>query len=262
VRKGQIAEVALGLGALAGLAGALLFWRAKQRGTRFPRLFGLPVEAPTIPSGSSAMARDYTPQVWEPLLRALILKDYPRIDPRVAMKWLVMESGGSPCSFGRAFDLGPDGSPREIGLGQIYNPDDFKALGLETFGITPASFRAYCVPNTQLLFRALTSKEMEDQARFTLLAKIAQSMDVADRAIAKHGLHWAKPDYWKLVKSVHALPSILSQGLPAVVQKLGRPPSNWIEFRQVLGTIPRFLSWSRALNNAEKLSQAVVELSV
>lgn len=257
MRKGQIVGVALGAGVLAGVAGAVLIWRARQRalGTGgVPKLFGLPLEVPPRP------IQEYTPSVWEPLVRALIAKDFPRIDPRIALKWLAMESGGNPCSFGRPGDQGPDGEPREIGLGQIYNPDDFQALGLSAFGLLPGSFRAYCVANTQLRSRSLTGKEMEDQVRFTLLAKIAQGMDTADRIVAKYHLPWAKLDYWKLVKVTHALPAILNQGLPAVVKKLGRAPKNWAEFRQVLG-MEQSPGWVKGLNNAEKLSQAVVELS-
>src|ERR1700741_1478013 len=106
------------------------------------------------------------------------------------MKWLAMESDGAPCAFGKPGAKGPDGQPLEIGLGQIYNPDDFKLLGLTARGITPATFRAYCAPNSQQRTRKLTGKEMEDQVRYTLLAKIDQSMGVADGAVAKHGLAW------------------------------------------------------------------------
>jgi hypothetical protein len=206
------------------------------------------------------------------------MRDFGRIPLAVAMQWLSMESDGAPCAFGKAGKVGPDGQPLEIGLGQIYNPDDFQHLGLTARGITPATFRAYCAPGSQRRTRRLTPREMEDQVRHTLLAKIEDSRGIADRAIEQHHLHWRQADYWKLVKSVHAWPPIINKGLPSVVKKLGRAPASWAEFRQELGMdemvrdedrrsktygqlIPKFPAWHHSLNNAEKLASVVPRLS-
>ena len=290
--------IVVGVGAAAG-AVVLLVRVKKTAGVGSPR------EAPTIrpplpvpppappvvrpapppePGGSlygagGSIDPDHPPISWLALVTALILKEYPRIDPRIAMKWLAMESDGAPCAYGKPGDIF-DGQPREIGLGQIYNPDDFKSLGLTARGITPSTFRAYCAPNTQHRTRALTSQEMEDLVRYTLLALIDHSMDVADRAVVKHGLsHWSRADYWKLVKASHAWPPILNTGLPTVVKKLGRAPRDWAEFRQILGMdemvkdesprsktygqmIPKHPTWHQGLNNAEKLASAVADVGV
>jgi hypothetical protein len=193
------------------------------------------------------------------------------------MKWFMMESDGAPCAFGTPGAKGPDGQPLEIGLGQIYNPDDFKLLGLTARGVAPAAFRAYCAPGSQHRTRLLTAKEMEDQVRYTVLAKIDYSMGVADHQIAKYDLRWPIADYWALVKAVHGWPPILNTGLPGVVKKLGRPPKSWSEFRQALGMdvmvkdenvgsktygqmIPKYPQWHRGLNNAEKLASAVADV--
>ncbi len=309
MRGDRIFGVALGVGAIAGATAVLV--HLLRRPTSIPP--GSPRERPPSPSpsasaweswGASAAAAaataaappsllpgafpgslygaggssdpDYPLAIWLPIVSSLISTDYKRVDPRIAMKWMAMESDGAPCAFGRKSQLGPDGQPREIGLGQIYNPDDFKTLGLTALGITPAMFRAYCAPNSQRRTRTLSAKEMEDLVRYTLLAKIDQSMGVADRAVATYGLAWATADYWALVKSTHGWPQILSKGLPGVVKKLGRAPTSWAEFRQELGMdalvkdgdsrsktygqmVPKFPLWRRSLDNAEKLARAVAD---
>jgi hypothetical protein len=45
--------------------------------------------------------------------------------------------------------------------------------------------------------------------------------------------------------------------MPAVVKKLGRAPSSWAEFRQVLG-MESYPQWVRALNACEVCGNAVV----
>lgn len=228
-----------------------------QQASSPPSAVPMPVVTPrgSIYGSGGSIDPEYPPEVWIPVVNALVATEYPRIDPRIAMQWLVMESDGAPCAFGVRTQLGPDGQPRELGLGQIFNPDDFKTLGLAARGITPSSFRAYCAPNTQHRTRALTAQEMDDQVRYTLLALIDRCMQTADRTIAKHDLKWSGVDYWKIVKAQHALPVILSQGLPAVVKKLGRAPASWAEFRQALG-MENNARWRKSLDNAEKLASA------
>ena len=195
---------------------------------------------------------EYPPEIWRPLVERLISADYPRIAVPVAMQWLTMESDGAPCAFGRASELGPDGFPREIGLGQLYNPDDFKLLKLTERGITPTTLRSYCVPGTQRRSRALTDEEMEQQVRHAVLDLIQRCMGEADRTVARFGLQWSPRDYWTLVKSFHAMPVISDNGMPAVAKKIGRAPRSWSEFREALGMNAN-PTWAFALDNAEKL---------
>jgi len=224
----------------------------------------------------------YTMATWKPFLGSLIASDpnLSRISLPFAVEWGGLESDGNPCAIGSPAQLGPDGFPREIGLGQLYNPDDFARLG-----VTPAPYRAYCIASTPAQTRALsaqyvdaagrqdtqtmravraqlegrsralTNDEMIAQARDTLLRPIAHNMAIADADVAKYKLQWSMPDYWKLVKAPHALPGILNQGLPAVVAKLGRAPSSWAEFRTVLGMNGND-QWNRALNVCEACGNA------
>ncbi len=203
------------------------------------------------------MDPEYPPSVYVPLIASIIAVDYPRIIPDYAVNWMTIESDGAPCAVGSLQQHGPDGQPREIGLGQIYNPDDFDRLGLTQKGIKPATFRAYCVPGTQKRSRTLTSQEMDALVRYTLLAKIDQCMHVVDHAVATYSLsHWPSSDYWKLFKAPHAWPPILNTGMPAVIHKLGRAPKDWLEFRAVLG-MDANPTWKRALDNCEKCAHGI-----
>jgi hypothetical protein len=230
---------------------------------------------------------------WRPIVHELIASTYPRINEAFAMKWGDAESAWNPCSVGAPGSLGPDGNPTEVGVGQLFNPDDFNR-----FGIQAADYRAYCQPaaplaaqyraavaakdsaaaraaarQMQSLTRPLTLQEMVDQVHWTLLAKIDEGMKVADAAVQKYGLQWPFRDYWKLVKAPHAYPPILNTGMPAVVKKLGRAPTDWAEFRRVLDMdMPNaeklaaagdpkaklHWAWMRGLNGSEKLGNAAV----
>jgi hypothetical protein len=201
----------------------------------------------------------YTPASWAPLVAQLITTDFPRIPPRFAMAWLALESGGNPCSFGRPQDKGPDGQPRELGLGQIYNPDDLKRLGVDA-----AAFRAYCQMGTQTVTRALTFDEMRAQVLHTLLREIDHCIDLADRTMRRYQLRWQGFAYWALVKAPHALPALMGRGMPAVVGVLQRAPRTWREFRTVLGMDAqnadgtyKHLQWVRALHACEACAEAV-----
>lgn len=261
-----------------------------------------------VPGGHrvSAVSQDPRVAAWQTLVRQLIASEFPRVDDRFAMAWLAMESGGNAVAVGDPGRLGQGSQePAEIGLGQLYNPDDFHA-----FGIDPAAFRAYApaaaplaaqynqlrasaatataagdtttaatersaasqiARQMQTATRELTPSEKADQVRWTLLAKIRQSMAKADTAVSTYGLRgWSLPDYWKLVKAPHALPAILNEGMPAVVKKLGRAPVSWAEFRSALGmdamiadadgkTVPKYPQWVRALNACEACGDATAQ---
>lgn len=226
---------------------------------------------------------------WQPIVNRLIKTEFRRVDGPFSMAWMQMESDGNECAVGDPASIAPDGNPREIGLGQLYNPDDFHA-----FGVTADRFRAYApaaaplagrylaakaindtatmkavAREMQTRTRPLTDSEKDDQVRYTLLKKIDQCIDKVNALVAKDGIHWSPPDYWKLVKAPHALPGILNTGMPAVVAKLGRAPVDWSEFRQALGMdgmvkdpatgkdIPKYPQWVRALNACEKCGNAV-----
>jgi hypothetical protein len=217
----------------------------------------------TNPQGVPA----YTPESWRADIERLIALEFPLVNVGVAMMWQELESDGNPCAIGEPGQLGPDGNPREIGLGQAYNPDDFAA---QRQAVAP--LRAYCAGLAQGVTRALTQPERDQQVRVTLLFKIEQGRDAADATCTQYALPWPSnaADFWKLVKAPHAYPRIVSQGIPAVVNKLGRAPASWDEFRSVLGmdrtgaelaAMPTaqagtFRTWMRALDACEACGNA------
>jgi hypothetical protein len=225
------------------------------------------------------MDATYTLQTWRPIIGTWIASTYPTIPQSYAEKWGEIESGWNPCAVGDPGQLG-EGSdqPAEIGLGQLYNPDDFVHLHAPP----AASFRAYCpqaaplaaayrqaqsagdkvtmnniARQMQTRTRALTPAEMDDQVHWTLLAKIASDAAWVDAMFMKDAIRgWSQVDYWTAVKAPHALPAILGNGMPAVIKKLGRPPASWREFRTVLG-MEGNPQWVRALNACEACGNAV-----
>jgi hypothetical protein len=221
----------------------------------------------------NAYARDYEPKIrvpdldapglkrWEPYVK--IAATVARVPWEVAYAWIGIESEGNPCAVGEKTATAPDGYPKEIGLVQFYNPDDLRRLGAK-----PSELCAYCVrpqpgePNPQKLARAMTPAEIGRHVGLSM-AFIRDKQADADHYLVLHHVPWATQgaDYWRMVKLVHALPSIVHTGLGQVVAKLGRPPTSWWEFRTTYETInPRARynpkvkkqdGYWRALANAE-----------
>jgi hypothetical protein len=190
---------------------------------------------------------------WAALLAPLVLDGTPKIQLPYAVKWLAMESGGNPCSVGDPRQHGPDGQPREIGIAQLYNPDDLTGTG-----VSAAELRAYCVPGdqhetvyrgkkvrgfSQKLSRPLSVGEMQTQARLTV-RKIRTAAAAAGKDLLAIGAGalpaWSpnRRDFWRLVKLQHGLPGLSRSGLPAVTAKLGRPPRDWQEFKNTIAGTP------------------------
>lgn len=243
-----------------------------------PAAYGGYVSYSFPPSGDPALdayrkrhAPDETsPQViqWDPILIAkCALAGVPFPFGRA---YLAAESGGNPCAVGELTATGPDGSPKEIGLFQIYNPDDFKALRLD-----PKRLVAYCVrpapgqPNPQKLARPMTAAEMDEHVSAGI-ANILRHKAKTDHTLAANGYMWSpdSPDYWAAVKLIHALPVEEDPGFRQVKAHLGRAPLSWREFRTAYEQIQpraRFNAakgdhqdgYFRALDNAEWCGQHV-----
>lgn len=187
------------------------------------------------------------------------------IDPGIAEAWLAVESGGNICAVGERTARGPDGAPKEVGLFQLYNPDDFKALKASA-----ADLRAYCVkpepgqPDPMKLSRQPTGEEIAHHIALGI-ALIHKCMSTAAHYLTAAGINWSanNPDFWRAVKLVHALPVIVSHGFSAVSERLGRAPSTWEEFRTTYETIQPRAKYNptakrqdgywRALENAERV---------
>lgn len=199
---------------------------------------------------------------WAPYVRPAAQAN--GIDPGVAMAWLAVESGGNICAVGERTARGPDGAPKEVGLFQLYNPDDFKALKAKA-----TDLRAYCVkplpgqPDPMRISRNPTSEEIAHHIALGI-GLIHKCMSTAAHYLGAAGITWRStdPDFWRAVKLVHALPVIVSHGFEQVTQHLGHPPATWNEFRSTYAQLnPRARynpsishqdGYWRALENAER----------
>ena len=210
---------------------------------------------------------------WEPFVQiaAVAASLAMRVDTglliRFAMAWLGVESSGNVCAVGELAATAPNGYPREIGLFQIYNPDDFAELGVD-----PSELVSYCVRptpggnNPQKLAHQMTAGQIARHINVGL-EFIKRKRAYADHYLSLHGVPWSTTgrDYWRAVKLAHALPVIVNTGLGQVASKLGRAPLSWQEFRSTYETIqPRAKyrpdlakagkqqdGYFRALDNAE-----------
>jgi hypothetical protein len=231
-------------------------WDAYPEGTVLLSIAGyvldndLPADSPA-PVANDTPVRPYNVASWGPLV-AKLAGDIPTA---FVQAWNTKESGGNPCAFGSANAKGPDGNPLEMGLGQLFNPDDFNALGID-----PASWRPYCQAGTQNVTRDLTADECESQVT-GLIGLINRCRTAAQKV--NPGWSEASADFWRLVKLNHALPGLL-HGMAAVTQKLGRAPNDWAEFRATVVTVDldaetmKFSdSFDKELNNAETTGGAV-----
>lgn len=210
-------------------------------------------------SGGPVSKSPYSVQVWGPVLSPLC--EMAGIPLEFALKWVAMESDGNPCAIGHPGAKGPDGNPREIGLAQLWNPDDF-----QKFGVDQNKLRAYCVPGVGQVARALTAEEMAYAAR-AAMALISHCRTVAEGKLKQTGAQWPYRDTWKLTKLVHALPGLVN-GLVTVTKHLGRAPEDWEEFAGlVLGGEVKFdhgteayrADFPRELLNASEAGAAAPE---
>lgn len=198
---------------------------------------------------------------WESYVRPAAIQHH--IDPGVAMYWIGVESGGNVCAVGEPFARGPDGAPREVGLFQLYNPDDFAKLKAKAVDL-----RAYCVKpgpgerDPQKQSRALTAEEIAHHVALGI-AKMQDCISVASHYMTAAKITWGvnNADFWRMVKLVHALPIIVNTGIAQVARKLNRAPLSWSEFRSTYESVnPRAKynpalkeqdGYWRALQNAE-----------
>jgi hypothetical protein len=208
-------------------------------------------------------SHDWMREIWNTALPPFAIT--AGINVAFAIQWCLMESGGNPCAIGKPGAKGPDGEPREIGIGQFYNPDDFIKLKIST-----KSMRAYCASGTDAVIRPLTADEIKAQAQ-ALMDLIAVSKASASSDLRKVGATWPHEgrDYYRLTKLQHALPGLSHSGLPAVAQYLSRAPSGWDEFRSCLmnvtlddGTERYRSEFDRILDNAEKCGNVVTDSGV
>ena len=225
-----------------------------------PPLPPAPTPQPGLPPAPQTTS--YNTALWEPFLVSLLPRGMPL---QFAKNWIEIESGGNPCAIGVPGSLGTDGHPKEQGIAQLYNPDDFNA-----HGIPSGSLRKYCSGKGQACTRPLTSEEMAAQVK-GLIALIRSSVNYVANVLATNGAThlpgWSPSGegFWRLVKTVHGLPGI-TNGMKYVTAKLKRAPTGWEEFKdQILnrgvkldsGTEQYRSKYGKVFENAETTAKGV-----
>lgn len=248
-----------------------------------------PPSLPPIPMRTTDTPHLHLPMTaetmrWQPqfLGAAVVLAPLMHADiqqvVQMALAWTRIESDGNICAVGNKYiQIAPGGAPREIGLLQIYNPDDFKELGID-----PLELVAYCVrpapgqKNPQQLAHAPTDAQSGRHVTISV-EFIGKKHAYAARYLAASHVAWptTSVDFWRMVKAAHGLPVLVNTALAQVTHKLGRPPSSWAEYRTTYETInPRARfdqakkdagedqdGYFRALENAEWTGQQVSPLA-
>lgn len=228
-RAEEIAGDGLGLGiVLLGIG--LAFWRAERAvSTASPmrgRAISLPPPTnPPQPTETTSMPTIHTYGVAQPRSSDVADPSVARWAPVFAMPaaaagvplpfalaWTAIESDGDEGSVGQPGAKGPDGYPKEVGLLQLYNPDDFQSLGF-----TPAQ-----------LLSAAPADKAQKYIQFVMLKK-----RTADHVLSNAHIAWpvSSPDYWSAVKLEHASVAYPPTMYAQVTARLGRPPNSWREFR-------------------------------
>lgn len=129
------------------------------------------------------------------------------------------ESGGNICSTGIP--------GVEAGLMQTFHPPD------DRFGATFAQLRANCSGQVQVV--PMTPEHQRLQAQVAVNA-IRAFRDQARARLAVVGADWseASTDFWNFVKLGHGLPAMQTDLLQQISRALGRAPSSWNEFRDIV----------------------------
>jgi hypothetical protein len=235
-RAEDIAGDGLGIGlALVGLGLGIVAWRLERkpatatatdpiRGRATQATSVLPHESPTMttPSKTYGVAQPRSSDVTDPsVARWASVFAAPAVAAGVplpfVLAWTAIESDGDEGSIGQPGAKGPDGYPKEVGLLQLYNPDDFQSLGF-----SPAQ-----------LLNAAPADKAQKYLAFVLLKK-----RTADHVLANAHIAWpvSSPDYWAAVKLEHASVAYPPTMYAQVTAKLGRPPNSWREFRSTYET--------------------------
>jgi len=177
--------------------------------------------------------------------------------------WIAVESGGNPAAVGSIHATAPDGYAREIGLYQLYNPDEVTLAG-----VTSADLRAGCAAptGTQQLIRPLTDDEKVTHIRAGV-SYIAKRIITCDGYLASAVSDWNDRDRMRLVKLIHTLTGLPRAAVQFTRDRLGRGPTDWAELRATVESqdlsayggknLQAYGPFTREFNNAEKVGGAV-----
>ena len=217
--NGRTVGLAIGVGAIAGLAVLLARSSRATAATSFPR------ERSPVPFDPRMPVGRFPPLVerWrgEVVRRA---KDLP-VD--AVLEWIRIESGGDMCSTGL---------PTEVGIFQLMFPGDAK------YGATLEGLRALCQRSKQQNPRDLSwlSEADLDMQVGAGIRKMLAARERVRQVFAQNGVLWPETsfDFGSAVKQIHSTPAVITELVPKITRRDGAPPSNWSDMRQKVMSFP------------------------
>jgi hypothetical protein len=206
--------IVVGVGAIAGVAVIAYFSRSSFAATtRSPR-------EPAAPPRDRSISHGRFPPLVE-RWRGEVARRAKDLPVDAVLEWIRIESGG---------DMKPSGGlPNEAGIFQLWFPDDAK------YGATLERLRAIG-DRSQRQNPADLSWLSEDDLDVEVgagIRKILAARDTVRRVFAASGVTWpeASFDFGSAVKQIHAAPAVITELVPKIARRDGRPPASWGDLR-------------------------------
>lgn len=163
---------------------------------------------------------------WRPEVTARA-GDLP-VDP--LLRWIEMESGG---------DMDSRGMPnREIGIWQLDYPGDGKKFGGSFAQLEDIARRSNERSNPFDL--SWLSDEELDVEVGAGIRMITAARNTVRRVLGENGIAWPESsfDFGTAIKQIHATPAVITELLPKITKREGRPPANWKELHRLVNEFP------------------------
>ena len=217
----------VGVGLIAGLGILLATRRSAASSTGSPRA---PREGPGFGDGSTAPVLGPPSMRFPPLVerwRSEVAKRAQDLPVDAILEWIRIESGGDMCSTGL---------PTEVGIFQLMFPGDAK------YGATLEGLRALCAKSKTQNPRDLSwlSEADLDMQVGAGVRKVLAARDTVRRVFVQNGVRWPETsfDFGSAVKQIHATPAVISELVPKITRRDGRPPSSWSDLRAKVMSFP------------------------
>lgn len=150
------------------------------------------------------------------------------VDP--ILKWIEMESGGDMDSRGMA--------GREIGIFQLDYPGDGKRYGGSFAQLEDIARRSNERENPFDL-SWLTAEELDAEVGAGIRMMHGARKTVRE-VLAKNGIAWPESsfDFGTAIKQIHATPAVITQLIPKITKRDGKPPADWNELHRLVNEFP------------------------
>ena len=223
MREGRAIGAAIGVGVIAGVGILLLSRRTSGATIGSPR--SRAVVPPEFPRGPVGTIGKFPPLVerW----RDEVGRRAKGLPVDAILEWIRIESGGDMCSVG---------NPNEVGIFQLFFPGDAR------YGATLDGLRALCSKSKTQNPRDiswLTEADLDMQVGAGV-RKVLASRDRVRQVFGQNGVRWPEGsfDFGSAVKQIHATPAVITELVPKITRRDGRPPANWSDLRQKVMSFP------------------------